>query len=169
MLMPVFGFLVPWSTLASTIRRCVREKNTTLFDSAPTMSVESTTKTVVCGTVDPAGSPALAEMAVALEEACPCEVAVGPSQQAFGGSGSDVASSQVAVFVMEGVAVVLAPRVVLRSPRSLSCPVGSAAGAAVDRSRASSAVPIVREGAAVENEPQCEPVDETMGLVEGPV
>ena len=148
-----------------------REENTTLLASALMRSVESIAEPVVCGTVNSAGFSILAEIAVALERNLPCEVVVGSSQQAVGDSGSDVALVEVSVFGMLGGAVLLAPTVVVRSPQSLSCRVGSSAGAAVAALWASSALPIVGERYAVYplNEPQCEPVDELMRSVEGPV
>ena len=69
----------------------LRQENTTLLASALMRSVESTAEPIVCGTVDPAGSLTTAEFAVALERGLPCEVAIDPSQQGVGDSGSDVA------------------------------------------------------------------------------
>ena len=62
MLLSVFRLLGTSSTLESVIRRCVREQNTNLLASALTRSVESTTKAMVYSTVDPTGSPTLAEV-----------------------------------------------------------------------------------------------------------
>ena len=56
----VSSLLVHWSTPESIIRRCVQEENTILIASALMTSVESAADTVVCGTVDPAGSPTVA-------------------------------------------------------------------------------------------------------------
>ena len=94
---------------------------------------------------------------------------MGPSQQAVGESGSDVALAEVAVFGMAGCVVLLAPCAFVRSPWSVSYPVGPSAGAAVAGLCASFTVPIVGESVAVEPraEPECEPVDEPMGLVQG--
>ena len=78
------GFLVPWSTLESVIRCCVRDDRTTLSASVLMRSVESATQPVVCGTIDPAGSTFSVERAVVLERGLPSDVAVGPSPQAVG-------------------------------------------------------------------------------------
>ena len=167
----ISGFLVPWSTLQSVIYRCVREENTSLLASALIKSVESTAEPVVCGAVDLVGSPMLVDIAVALERGLPLEIAVGLSQQAVGDAGSDNALGEVAVFGTEVGAVLPALSTAVRSPRYVSSPLVSTAGADVAVFCASSAVSIGGVSAAFDlvDEPECESVDEPMGSVEGPV
>ena len=74
----------------------------TLLASALMRSAESATEPLVWGCGDPLGSPTVPEIAVALERGLPSEVAVGPRQQAFGESGSDVTLGEGAVFGLEG-------------------------------------------------------------------
>ena len=134
-------------------------------------SVESTAEPVVCGAVDLVGSPMLADIAVALERALPLEIAVGLSQQAIGDAGSDNALGEGAVFGTEVGAVLPALSTAVRSPRYVTSPLVSTAGADVAVFCASSAVSIGGVSAAFDlvDEPDCESVDEPMGSVEGPV